>query len=195
MPTGRGEGIFLRRWQASRLACDIPHHHHDPLRFRRHRFQRTVRVFDEAGFEQQILRRIPGNGQFWKRHDVSLGAARVLDPGLDQRRVSDDVADGRIDLGHGHSQEPHQQVSPAIAVCSNRSFNEAARSSDTEAYCDLYVEVDDRLRTTLRADFSILLKKKVLGPTGPVDQRTSLSCAISIRDSLLRLRCPWKSWR
>ncbi|ULA69620.1 MAG: hypothetical protein LZF62_440077 [Nitrospira sp.] len=37
-------------------------------------------------------------------------------------------------------------------------------------------------------------KKKVLGPTS-VDQRTSLSYAISIKDSLLRLRCPWKSWR
>lgn len=48
-------------------------------------------------------------------------------------------------------------------------------SSDTESYREPYVKVAERLRTMLRADFSMLKKKNVLKPTD-VDRRTSLSC-------------------
>jgi hypothetical protein len=61
----------------------------------------------KAGLEQQILRRIAGDGQFWEGHEVGLGLARFLDPRLDQARVADNIPDGRIDLGHGNSERPH----------------------------------------------------------------------------------------
>ena len=63
----------------------------------------------------------------WECHEVRFGLTRFFDPSLDQRGVPADIADRRIDLGHGHPQEPHQ-YSPSLGNSEIRDCEQHAQN-------------------------------------------------------------------
>src|SRR5262249_16555955 len=69
--------------------------------------QRLPVVFDELGFQKQVFGRVSRYGQFRSSHDVSTsmpGAVDILD---DQRRVSLQVTDCRVDLSQRYTDRFH----------------------------------------------------------------------------------------
>ncbi len=93
---------------------DVADHRDDVLAVFGDVVECTMVILDEAGFQQQVLGRISGHGEFRKRDDVSFGFASLLDPGLNRSHIARDVPDGRVDLGHRNSEGPHRRSSPGL---------------------------------------------------------------------------------
>ena len=140
------------------------------MRGRRNRLQPTMRVLDEAGLEQQIFRRVTGDGQFGKGHKVDLGPACFLDPCLNQARVPTDISDCRINLGHRNPKGPHQ-FSPSLDNSEMPEFpNKMLDTVVDPPHGETRISVVSRrvrwsfesASTKLAAVFGMWLKKKVL---------------------------------
>ena len=61
----------------------------------------------EAGLEQKVLRRIPGDGQFWEHGHVAAGALRLAVRGDDAIGIAVEVADDRVQLAKGDADASH----------------------------------------------------------------------------------------
>ena len=105
---------------------------------------------DEAGAEQQVLRRVAGDDELREEDEVGAGAARLLEPLDDAGGVAVDVADDAIDLCEC---EPHHRCfrlsgeNPSTPLLDGgaapgdveqeRAEEDAKLSQPTKAECDL----------------------------------------------------------
>ena len=73
--------------------------------------QRACRGLQEARAQEEVLRRIAGDGEL--REEDEVGAARpgLLEPGEDAVAVAVEVADDRVDLGESETHAPILAVS------------------------------------------------------------------------------------
>ena len=85
--------------RAARLARDL--------------LDRFLRGTDEAGPEQEVLRRIAGDGQLREDDEVGGVALRLGEPLEDQLAVALEIADDRVDLGQC---EPHAAQSSCLRL-------------------------------------------------------------------------------
>ena len=54
---------------------------------------------NEPRFEEEILRRITGNGQLGRKNEIGAGGRELIVSGEDFVEVTPQIADGGIDLG------------------------------------------------------------------------------------------------
>src|SRR5581483_7194748 len=66
--------------------------------------ERPARGAHEPRPQEQILRRVAGDGELREQREIRAGRPRLLQPGQDQRPVTVQVADSRVDL---REREPH----------------------------------------------------------------------------------------
>ena len=86
---------------------DEPHHRHAPPGVGRHLLQRSAVVGDEAGLEQQVLRRVAGDGQLGEHRQVAPGRLGLVERLGDPRHVVGQVADTGVDLAARDAQAGH----------------------------------------------------------------------------------------
>ena len=72
--------------------------HGDPVGGLGDLVDRAARRADEAGPQQQILRRVAGDDELGKEDEIRVRLARPAEPFDDRGRVAVDVADDAIDL-------------------------------------------------------------------------------------------------
>ena len=103
------------------LEVDEADHRGDALGLGDDVLQRFQVVADEVGLEQQVLRRVPGQGQLRERDQVGAQVAGPSDPVGDLLGVPPEVADREVGLGQGDPQRPrhvclHGLILPAPAA-------------------------------------------------------------------------------
>src|SRR5581483_260546 len=86
------------------------------------RFELLEVVAHEGGLQDEVFRRIAGEGELGEAHDVGLRFARLVDAADDESRVAGQVADDGVDLGQGHPQDavhdPNSACSRELPVVS-----------------------------------------------------------------------------
>src|SRR5581483_1884624 len=77
----------------------------DAVRCARDLLERALGGSEEARPEEEVLRRVAGDGELGEDDDLGAGVLRGLEPVEDERAVSVQVADRGVDLGE---REPHR---------------------------------------------------------------------------------------
>ena len=77
----------------------------NPLTFRRDPEQLITVLSDELRLEQQVLRRIAGQGEFGESYKVGAQVASISDCGNDALGVAVEVSDGGVHLSHCDAEE------------------------------------------------------------------------------------------
>ncbi len=86
---------------------DKPDHHRRPLGRLGELAQRLEVLVDERAAQQQILRRVTGDGKLGEKQHVGLGRFGSLHRFQDDPYVAVDVPDDDVHLGPGYPQERH----------------------------------------------------------------------------------------
>ena len=79
----------------------------DPARGAGDLLERLLGRAHEAGAQQQVLRRVAGDGELGEEDEIRRTPLRLLEPVEDQRAVAGEVADDGVDLGE---RDPHRFV-------------------------------------------------------------------------------------
>ena len=87
----------------------------DPARLAGDRRQRLLGRTDEAGAEEEVLRRVARDGKLREEHEVGVLCLRVGQPGEDHLPVSCEVAHDGIDLCERDAHRSHCAVSTGAA--------------------------------------------------------------------------------
>jgi hypothetical protein len=72
--------------------------------------ERTAIVRNELRLQQEVFRRIPGDGQFGKRDQVRLGLPCFHHPVDDPARIAVEIPNGGIHLNHGNAKDAHPTI-------------------------------------------------------------------------------------
>ena len=91
----------------------------DPGRCARDRVERGAGRLDEAGAEEQILGRVPGDRELGEDHEVDAFGARVLDRADDGGAVAVQIADDHVQLSE---REAHEIILPLSKPLRSRCF-------------------------------------------------------------------------
>ena len=94
------------------IAVHKPHQRHQTLGESRQASQRLEVCLHKGRLEQQILRRIAGDGQFRHHHQVSPPGLGVHDRLGDPATVRLQISHSQIELRQGHTQRRHSVTRP-----------------------------------------------------------------------------------
>jgi hypothetical protein len=127
----------------------------DPARRSRDLLQRPLGRPDEPRPQQQVLGRVPGDGELGEEEQIDAKALRLLDPRDDPLAVPREVADDRVDLREAEPQfaPPSRKPSlPGVEIVIDPRFNGPPHSANGGYTCGLLAaQVGEPVEITLRA--------------------------------------------
>jgi hypothetical protein len=88
----------------------------DPSRLARQPLKRALGGSDEAAAQQEVLRRVPGDGELREEEDLDAEPLRLLDPADDALAVAVEIADDGVDLREAESQFAPPSRKPSLPV-------------------------------------------------------------------------------
>jgi hypothetical protein len=116
---------------------------------------RAFRRTDESGPQEEVLRRIPRDGELGEQEHVDTEPLRLSDPRDDPIAVAGEIADDGVDLREAEPQfaPPSRKPSvPAVEIVIDRRFNGPPQSANGGYTCGLLAAVaGEPVKITLRA--------------------------------------------